>query len=90
MNNDVTHHLLWNFSDADVSRITRQDMNQIIQFAKLDTHLRKAGRSAFLVNNDLSFGLFRMYEILSENNNHPIKHCVFRDMEKAIHWLETG
>jgi hypothetical protein len=85
---DVTPYLLWDFTDADLSGINRKDLEQIIMVAKSNAHLRKNGRTAFVVGHDLSFGMTRMYEILSEIREHPIHHHVFRDLDKAITWLK--
>ena len=85
---DVTKNLLWDFRDADLSKITPNNMEQIIKISKSNAHLRENGRTALVVYQDLSFGLSRMYEILSELSEHSIPHCVFRDMGEAIKWLE--
>jgi len=86
----VTPHLLWDFTSADLSGITQKDMEEIITVAKSYAHLRKNGKTALLVPKDLSFGLSRMYETLSEIREHPILHRLFRDMGKAMAWLESG
>lgn len=87
---DVTLNLLWDFSDADLSQITQKGMEQIIAFTKSKVHLRKNGRTAFVGSQDLPFGVSRMYQTLSEINEHPISQYVFRDMDKALTWLKTG
>ena len=84
-----TPDLLWDFTDAHPSGITQSEMEQIIIVAKSYAHLRKNGRTALVVNRDLSFGLSRMYETLSEVKEHPIHHRVFRDMDKALAWLTS-
>lgn len=88
-NNGVTPYLLWDFTNADVSGITQEDMELIIEYAKSNAPLRKNGRTAIVVNHDLAFGLSRMYDTLSEIREHPITHCVFRDMDKAKNWLNS-
>jgi hypothetical protein len=90
MKHDVTPYLLWDFTDADLSQITQKGMEEIIAVAKSKAHLRKNGRTALVVSQDLSFGLSRMYETLSKIREHPISHFVFRDMDKALTWLKTG
>lgn len=87
---EVTPYLLWDFTDADLSGINQNDMEQIISTAKSNTYLRKDGKTAFVVSQDLSFGMSRMYEILSELSEHPISPSVFRDMNKAIAWLKSS
>ena len=87
---NVTANLLWDFSDADLSQITQKNMEKIIAFTKSKAHLRKNGRTAFVSEQDLPFGVSRMYQTLSEINEHPISQCVFRDMDKALTWIKTG
>jgi hypothetical protein len=87
--NDVTQNLLWEYIDADVSKITEKCMMQIIEIAKSYAHLRKKGRTAIVGRSDLTFGLSRMYEMLSEVNEHPIPHRPFRNIDEATTWLKT-
>ncbi|MBN2426857.1 MAG: hypothetical protein JXK94_00815 [Deltaproteobacteria bacterium] len=83
-------NLLWDFTDADLFGITQKEMEQIITFAKSNAALGENGKTAFVVSQDLSFGLSRMYETQTEIWGHPIPQRDFRDMDKAISWLETG
>ncbi len=85
-----TPNLLWDFTDADLFGITQKEMEQIITFAKSNAALDENGKTAFVVSQDLSFGLSRMYETQTEIWGHPIPQRDFRDMDKAISWLETG
>lgn len=87
---DVTPHLLWDFTDADLSQLDPEGMKQIIAFVKSKAHFRKNGRTALVGNQDLSFGISRMYKTLSEIEEHPLSHYVFRDIDKALAWLKTG
>lgn len=87
--NDVTQNILWDYIDADVSKITEKCMMQIIEIAKSYAHLRKKGRTAIVGRTDLTFGLSRMYEILSEVNEHSIQHRAFRNIDEATAWLKT-
>ena len=42
-------------------------------------------RRAFVASKDVFFGMFRMYQILTDSSD--IRVGVFRDMEKACEWL---
>lgn len=85
-----TLNLAWDFSEANTSHITRDDINSIIKHAKTHAHLRKNGKTAFIVSDDLSFGLGRMYDIVAEISDHKIFHNVFRNIEEAIEWLQDN
>ena len=87
INHEVTTNLLWDFIDADLSSITRVDLEQIVMFSKPYAHLRKNGKTAFLVPKDLPFGLSRMYQTFTEIKEHPILVSVFRSQEEALVWL---
>lgn len=84
---DVTPFLLWDFTDADLSNISKEDMEQIITVTKTYAHLRKNGKTALLVPTDLSFGISRMYEAFIEIREHPLTINAFRSREKALAWL---
>lgn len=88
--NNATHKLLWDLTDADVSKINKDSMELIIKFDKTKASLRKNGMTALVANQDLSFGLSRMYEALSEANNHSINHGVFRSIDEAREWFNLG
>jgi hypothetical protein len=42
-------------------------------------------RRAFVASEDVFYGMFRMYQMLTESSD--IRVGVFRDMEKACEWL---
>ena len=87
---DATPHLLWDFSEADLSGITSAHMEQIIAVSKSKAHIRPDGRTALVVQKDLSFGLSRMYETLADISQHPVAYRVFRDKDEAVAWLGKG
>jgi hypothetical protein len=86
----VTRDLLWDFRGAKLSAIHRDDIERIIAVAKAGAHLRPDGRTALVVGDLLSFGISRMYELLAELKDHPIRHHVFRDVEEALAWLRPA
>jgi hypothetical protein len=88
-NHGMTRHLLWDLTNADLTRITKGEIEQIAKVGKSYADLRINGKTAFLAHQDLQFGLSRMYQAATEIKEHPIQHCVFRDMEKAIAWLKS-
>ena len=87
--NGVTPNLLWDYNDADLSKITDDDMKKIAEFAKTKAHLRKDGRTALLSSQDFEFGMLRKHEAHLKINQHTMPHCVFRDLGKAIAWLNS-
>ena len=85
-----TQYLLWDFSGAEVSSITSDGLRKIVSVGKTKAHLRPGGKTALLVSGDLEFGIARMYEMLAEVHDHPIRHRIFTAKEEAINWLLSG
>lgn len=85
---EFTLNVLWDLSDANTSSLTSNQMNTIIEHAKKYSQLRPNGKTAYVSPKDMDFAMARMYQILSELNEHPISHYVFRNHSEAMSWLE--
>jgi 2-phospho-L-lactate guanylyltransferase (CobY/MobA/RfbA family) len=57
-----TKQVLWIMGDVDLSAITREEIERIIQIAKKNTGKRKEGKTAIVGSKDVEYGLARMYE----------------------------
>ena len=71
----------------DLTHVTRFDLNaaDLRQLAE-DDPFTTSSRRAFLVPNDLSYGLGRMYEIFRESaGEHGIR--IFRSLDEALDWI---
>ncbi len=86
---DFTLKLLWDLSKSDMSGITGDHLREILSVAKSYAHLREGGKTALFTTLPLGYGIARMYEILSDVNQHPIQNSVFRSLDKAMAWLES-
>lgn len=73
---------LADFRDADVSQITKKGLEAI---ADMSFEFEGNKKSAILVSQDLSFGLARIYEVLTESSSETAR--VFRDPIIALAWL---
>ncbi len=62
---------------------TSQEVRRIAARGK--EHWPSPARVAFWAADDLSFGLLRMFEVYRVQDNYETK--VFRDEQKARHWL---
>ena len=78
-----THKLrLWDYRNADF-KLEKGELERVShQASKADG---KPGKVAMLVNQDLAFGLARMYEVYRESSFTRVE--VFRDESKAVAWL---
>jgi len=79
---DPTFSQLMDFTHVTQVLLTPADVKQLA----ISNIFSKESRRAFLVANDLEFGLARMYEILRENaGERGIR--VFRSLEEALDWV---
>jgi len=65
---------------------TSGDIRQIVHFMEGCQDQISGGRAALVVSTDVSFGMARMLQIMSQHL--PIEICVFRDLEEACTWLD--
>lgn len=86
---EFTANLLWDCTEADLSQLTRAQLQEVLTSSKQHSRLRQEGKTALVMPDDLGYGIGRMYETLSEVTEHPISLAVFRSMEEAWEWLES-
>ena len=84
-----TSKLIWDYTDADLTQVKNDELRQISSVAVNHAHLRREGRTAIVVPETLGFGLGRMYEIISENDENPINYNVFKDINMARKWMRS-
>lgn len=85
---NLTLNALWDFTHAVTKHITADEIQKIADHTKGFGHLRGNGKTALVMPSSLAYGLGRMYDSLSQVNNHPVKHGVFRNYDDAISWIE--
>ena len=79
---DSSYSQLMDFTHVTQIDLTAADVQQLA----LRNIFSPESRRAFLVTNDLGFGLGRMFEILRESaGERGIR--VFRDLEEALDWV---
>ena len=96
---EVVHHLVEEERDdalglaevidarAATTKLTSDEVRSLV--ALTDTLLRKGrfGALALVTENDMAFGMARMYQILVESL--PVEIGVFRELGDAVAWLGT-
>jgi len=90
-NQGLTKYELYDLRKAriDVEQFTSDDIHAIVDAAGSSTHLRPPeGKTAMLVNEEVVFGLNRMYDILA-NMEESItwETRVFYSLSDAVEWL---
>lgn len=83
----VTRNVLWDFSAAELSAITSEDVCLIANIPKKSAHLRTGGKTAIYAPNDLTYGLSRMYARMASFDGMPFELEVFRDQAAARSWI---
>ncbi len=84
---DFTNHTMWDLTDADVTDLTREEIEKIVSHAKDFGHLRDNGKTAFIMPSALKYGLGRMYDSMAQVLSHPITHGVFKVYDDAVDWV---
>ena len=82
-----TSLIIWDFSGVEQVDLPIEKMYQILTIGKKLSEIRKFGKTAIVVPQDLGFGLGRMYEAYSEIEVFPTENRAFRTMEQACEWL---
>ena len=85
----ITTNLIWDYTSADLTVITSDQLQHISSVAQSYAHLRKDGKTAIVMPDELGFGIGRMYEIFNEMNEVPIQYHIFKHIDEAMHWLKS-
>ena len=82
-----TRFVIWDFSAADVTAVSRDAMEQAVGVNKALGGVRRGGKTALILTSDLAFGLGRVYETLMQLREAPFELQAFRSLEEAGAWL---
>ena len=84
----VTTYLIWDLNKGGNPELAPDDIAKIIGISVKYGSQRKNGRTAIVTDNDLYYGLSRMYESYSAiEPDMSLQVQVFRDFEQAIAWF---
>jgi hypothetical protein len=82
-----TEFILWDFSNADLSKITLSHVETFISLTNQYLSYRKGGKTAFVFSSDLGFGLGRVFDSRQDLMDSKIPYMTFRSKEEALMWL---
>ena len=85
---DPTRLQLWDMTDADLTEITNEGLQEFVGQAARLGQARENGRTAVIVQTDLQYGLGRMAEAFGEIESLPFALSLFHDRSEAIAWLK--
>ena len=82
--------VIWDFADADLSRLTTDDVMDLVSISESYRDRRPLqGKTAIVAPTDLVYGLGRMYKTLS-NRGDSGRIRVVRCREDALSWIGSG
>jgi len=85
---EPTKHVIWDLTDATEVQFTSEEVEKIATFEPRIKGKRELGKTAFVAQRDILYGLSRMFETHSEIAKSPYPVMVFRSIEKACNWLD--
>ena len=83
-----TRNLLWDLRNDRLESWSSENLEAIADYVRQHGDVRAGGKTAFVVSNELGYGLFRMLESFGDIRMVPIDRKVFRSMDEADHWFE--
>ncbi|MCB2217216.1 MAG: hypothetical protein KQH59_14200 [Desulfobulbaceae bacterium] len=85
-----TLHSLWDFSTADVTSISSDDISSLAHYIRQQIANRRGGKSALVFAKDLDFGLGRMIDAQLEIEGSPVAMSSFKSKADALGWLDIS
>ena len=82
--------ILWDARELDVSHLTIDQINYGLMSIKNRLSSRKGGKAAWVVNDNYSFGVARMFQNMADGQmlfNGQFEFEIFKDFKKAEEWL---
>lgn len=87
---DPTMHVLWDLTDTTDVQFTSEEVLLMVRFKPRYEGKRELGKTAFVAQKDILFGLSRMFEIQSGIEEAPYPIMVFRSLYEAHQWLDES
>ena len=82
-----SRNVIWDFTEADLSSITADEIRALANGVKKLAHSREGGKTAIVAPEDISYGFGRMYQIFAEIYAQIADIQVFRSRSEAEHWF---
>ena len=82
-----SQNVIWDFTEADLSSITADEIRALASGVKKLAHSREGGKTAIVAPEDISYGFGRMYQIFAEIYAQIADIQVFRSRSEAERWL---
>ena len=83
----ITPLILWDVTKADLSGIQSDKLRKIAEIMSRISEARRGGKTAFVYDNPLEFGIGRMFQAYSEMEDMPFQVQSFKNFDEAMEWL---
>ncbi len=80
-------HSMWDYTEADLSLLSPDDIRHIAGIVKDTSHSRAGGRTALVFSNAMLTGMGPLLVSLSEIEVPEAKIKVFNDLTAALVWI---
>ena len=83
-------NVIWDLTNGSLHLISNNGYKEIASAAKqaVANGSRLGGKTAYVGNVDVEYGLMRMYTAIAEMTGVPIEYNVYKTLEKARSWIE--
>ena len=88
--NSIVKDVIWDLTHCSLISIPQTDFQIIARVSKesVARGVREGGKTAFVVNSTVDYGLMRMYSSIAEAADIPVEYSMYRTLEEARSWLE--
>jgi len=87
--NGIVKDVIWDYTNGSLLSVSQTDFNRIIAaiINSLASGSRANGRTAYVGDRTVEFGILRMFTVSGETQGITIPYNVFRTIEEARRWL---
>ena len=83
----ITPLILWDVTNADLSTLQGDQLRKIAEAMSRVSEGRRGGKTAFVYDKPLEFGIGRMFQAYSEMEAMPFEVQSFKSFDEAKAWL---
>ena len=83
----ITPLILWDVTNADLSTLKGDQLRKIAEAMSRVSEVRRGGKTAFVYDKPLEFGIGRMFQAYSEMEDMPFEVQSFKSFDEAKAWL---
>jgi hypothetical protein len=84
-----TKYVLWNFSQAQTSQISSNDVKEIVKIVTKYADRNIVLKTALVFSEDSAFGVGRMFETLAGMEETPQQFMAYLNADDAYKWLRA-